>query len=430
MRIGTAASICCAVMAWMALGSCACAEQNFPYKAYVTTDGVEARSGPGESYDPTERLAAGTEVEVHRSDPAGWYAIRPLPESFSWVSGEHLKPGRDGLAEVVADQAPARVGSQFSDAHDVSQVRLDRGEVVTILGSKQLEAGSGGTWYKIAPPAGEFRWLPAQYVDQNYRPQVNEAPSAPSRSRGPSHPAASGSRTRRHAASSTSARRSEGGTRGLDPAGARREPIAEPAPAASGVAPEPLSAVPTPLLAPEQLQAELESLDSQLSSLLAQDIATWNCDALASRAERLMAQSPSAVERGYVRTVSSRIEQAQALKRRYDAVNSAQPGAEQTSERMVQMDRTRPIQAGATDDRYDGVGRLARVHSSRVGAPRYALTDSTGKVRAYVNPAPGVNVRSYLGRQVGVTGTRSTLSDGRAEQLTAKQITPLDAQLR
>ena len=53
------------------------AESAFPYKAYVTADDVYVRSGPGENYYPTDQLKAGTEVEVYRHDPGGWYAIRP-----------------------------------------------------------------------------------------------------------------------------------------------------------------------------------------------------------------------------------------------------------------------------------------------------------------------------------------------------------------
>src|SRR5208337_4567269 len=78
------------------------AEQTFPYMAYIATDNVYVRSGPGENYYPTDKLKAGTEVEVYRHDPGGWFAIRPPKDSFSWVSSHHLQLDGGNLATVTA----------------------------------------------------------------------------------------------------------------------------------------------------------------------------------------------------------------------------------------------------------------------------------------------------------------------------------------
>ena len=61
-----------------------------------------------------------------------------------------------------------RLAANFSDVRDVIQVRLDRGEEVEILDVKSI-LGSGQTeqWCKIAPPAGEFRWVFGRFVDRN-----------------------------------------------------------------------------------------------------------------------------------------------------------------------------------------------------------------------------------------------------------------------
>ena len=107
--------------------------QTFPYKAYVTADDVYVRSGPGENYYPTDKLKAGAEVEVYRHDPGGWFAIRPPKDSFSWVSSRHLQLDGNNLATVTDERVAARVGSRMSDARDVIQVRLHKGEVVEVL---------------------------------------------------------------------------------------------------------------------------------------------------------------------------------------------------------------------------------------------------------------------------------------------------------
>ncbi len=104
-------------------------ERATPYKAYISSTDVYVRSGPGKNYYPTGKLAEGTEVEVYRHDPGGWYAIRPPEGSFSWVSARFVEIGDDGLGTVIGDRVAARVGCEFSDIRDVIQVRLHEGEV-------------------------------------------------------------------------------------------------------------------------------------------------------------------------------------------------------------------------------------------------------------------------------------------------------------
>ena len=141
---------------WLLTTPPARGEQAFPYRAYVVTDDVYVRSGPGQSYYPTCKLKAGHVVEVYRHDPGGWYAIRPVDGSFSWVSGRYLDLGEDNLATVKGERVAARVGSRFSPIRDVIQVRLARGEVVELADRQSAERGPAEkTWYKIAPPSGE-----------------------------------------------------------------------------------------------------------------------------------------------------------------------------------------------------------------------------------------------------------------------------------
>lgn len=157
------------IAAWLLLVSQTfpAAAEPFPYTAYVTADDVYVRSGPGRSYYPTDKLAKGAEVEIYRHDPGGWYAIRPPQGSFSWVSSRYIERTQEGLGVVVDDDVVARVGSQLSNVRDVIQVRLEPQETVEIVG--EHEAG-GQLWYKIAAPAGEFRWISSDYLDREPPP--------------------------------------------------------------------------------------------------------------------------------------------------------------------------------------------------------------------------------------------------------------------
>jgi uncharacterized protein YgiM (DUF1202 family) len=132
-----------------------------PYEARIVTPGAPVHSGPGENYYRTDTLAQGETVEVYRQQPGGWLGIRPPADSFSWIFGRHVTLLDDGLAEINKDDVPSRIGSRLGEQRNAVQVRLKKGEVVEILSEERV---GGQTWYKIAPPSGEFRWIDAQNV--------------------------------------------------------------------------------------------------------------------------------------------------------------------------------------------------------------------------------------------------------------------------
>ena len=70
------------LLAYFTIAATAAAEPAFPYNAYITGDDVYVRSGPGENYYPTDKLKAGTEIEVYRHDPGGGSpSVRPRAAS-------------------------------------------------------------------------------------------------------------------------------------------------------------------------------------------------------------------------------------------------------------------------------------------------------------------------------------------------------------
>lgn len=149
------------------------AAQVFPYVGYVQRDDVYLRSGPGKNYYATTRLYEGDTVEVYRHDPGGWCAVRPPQGSFSWVLASQVRLVDGQMGVVEADEVVARVGTDHGDTRDVIQLRLDRGEEVVVLEAQQFGEGQNAvTWFKIAPPAGEFRWIAA--ADIAHEPQGTE----------------------------------------------------------------------------------------------------------------------------------------------------------------------------------------------------------------------------------------------------------------
>jgi SH3-like domain-containing protein len=342
-------------------------EQNFPYKAYVAVDGVYVRSGPGQNYYPTDRLKRGQEIDVYRHDPGGWCAVRPVDGSFTWVASRYLKPTSAHLAVVTEDGVSARVGSRFSNMREVVQVRLQKGEVVEIIEAPQ---GAGGnTWFKIAPPSGEFRWVSAKYLDTNDpREGVQNKMSG-----------------ERHAGR----------------------------PAATK--PRSLSA--------EEYQAELERIELDLSAMVIEEPKVWSFDSLRQRTDQLLDQAQTAVERGRARLVANKIARFDDIKQRQDAVSAMHRDSDRSSRLSA------GLQPQGVDDRFDGAGKLTQVVSPKVGAPRYVLVDPSGDVRCYVTPAPGVNLQNYLGQEVGVTGTRGYMPEQHASHIMARHVTPLEGSM-
>ncbi len=171
----------------------------------------------------------------------------------------------------------------------------------------------------------------------------------------------------------------------------------------------------------------------QLSVMLAEEPSVWEFGELDTKAHWLLSQGETALERGRARLVVNKIAQAADIKRRTEEINLTQRDIERSNRRLAEMARRRGDGPGTTEgpSRFDGTGRLTRVVPSKLGAPQYALVDDKGAVRCYVTPAPGVNLRYYEGRQVGIDGIRGYISEQNAQHLTAKHVAPLqDARLR
>jgi hypothetical protein len=367
-----------ALLACIATAATAAAEQAFPYKAYIAADDVYARSGPGDNYYPTDKLKAGTEVEVYRHDPGGWFAIRPPKDSFSWVSSRHLQLDGNNLATVTDEHVAARVGSRMSDARDVIQVRLHKGEAVEVLEPRRNRSQGNAeptAWFKIAPPAGEFRWVSGRFVDPDYNRD--------------------GLR-----------RTSTGGT--VDLTGQATGSLRN-----DGAAPRRTS--------PEQYQKQLDRIDLELSTMVVEDPNFWELSELRQRAETLFNQSETALERGRARMMVSKIARFEDIKRRKQALAAVRPELARPDQPAVSR-----LPPADPDGRFDAKGQLIRVPDPKPGGPQYAILDAHGNIRCYVSPAPGVNLRSYVGRQVGINGIRGYMPEQRASHVMARHVSVVE----
>lgn len=423
---------------------------DFPYTASVVSDGAVFRSGPGEEYYGSGKLAQGTAVEVYRAQGA-WLAIRPPEGSFSWVAAKDVELLDGGLAEVAREGAFAAVGSSLEAARDVQQVQLDRGEVVVLLDAAGGEGRAAPKSYRIAPPSGEFRWILARDVDDHpdEAPQWKRASgrvAAPRRAaRNAEHRDGGEVAPEREIAAREDWAAAVGAA---DDAEAREAADAE----VAAAPPRSESAV------DDALWDDLDAIDLGLSRTVIQEPTAWKLAELRDGAEMVLERATGADVRSRARRLAKRIGRFEDIRERAVALGGgATPGLRRVAVRdelTLDERRTAPPAGSAADGasdgetaraeseiaaagatappdelarKYDGVGTLTRVESSGVGGPQFALVDEAGAVRKYVSAAPGVHLRPFVGRQVGIVGLRGYLPDLKADHVTAKRIEPIRA---
>jgi uncharacterized protein YgiM (DUF1202 family) len=382
-------------------GSSATADE-FPYTAYVTADEAYYRSGPGSSYYPCGRLRRGATVEVWREDAGGWCAIRPPKDAFSWVAARDLSSVERGLAAARRDDVPVRVGSLLRDVRDAEQVRLRKGEQVALADAEPVcDAEGTPLWQKIAPPAGEFRWVSARFLS---RDRIAETPT--------------------HGSDSHSSSAHDGGS-----TAARADDVEADEESSDEQDDDSQAGAET-----DAAVWQLAALEAELARALAADAAEWDLDPLADEADALLEQLDSADDRQAVRHFIKKLDRLRKLQRRVAKLEPGEGSDDDEGDGAVEEDDDETgdedvAEVESDDDdtpRYDGSGRLARVVSRRVGDPQFALIDDDGEVRGYVTAAPGVNLRRFVGQRVGILGQRGYLPNLQAEHVTARQVAPLD----
>lgn len=164
----------------LAFGTTAHGEETFePYGVYVDQDEVVARCGPGGDYYRTDPLRHGQRLEVYLETPDGWLGVRPPDNSFCWVPADSVALNRSGnLGSVTESGTLAWIGTHLGKARKYMwQVQLSKGEEVTVLGRAEREGPDGPQmWYRISPPAGEFRWVHRDQVVDNPEMLLRDKP--------------------------------------------------------------------------------------------------------------------------------------------------------------------------------------------------------------------------------------------------------------
>lgn len=456
------------------------AAESVPYEARVIAPGARVHSGPGDNFYPTDTLAQGDVVEVHRERAGGWLGIRPPEGSFSWVFGSHVKRLDGDLAEVNKDDVASRIGSRLGNQRNAVQVRLKKGEVVQIIGEDSVD---GKTWYKVAPPSGEFRWIHASNVERvtvtpsaARQPIVTvplaQAAAGPPDSTKPADTAvtlAADSQPQTEAdwraapidsvkePKDANASKPASAPRDNQPAGgATADAASPPVPTSTSASSSPATVV-TPPAAPavassqtattltpsDDLARRLTDVELRLSRIVAEPPVTWQIDPLRQESQQLLTGASDPAERAAIKAALAKLDRFAAIARQYQQQAAFSTPMSQPPITPIQhggqpqadsRDRTAGIAGGrvpvtAESQNYDAVGILRPVVSKRPGAPQFALVDDRGQVISFVTPTPDVNLQPYLGHRIGVTGSRGYIPEFQRAHVTAGRVSPLGGRM-
>ena len=135
---------------------------SFPYVALITNNNVNIRSGPGTNYYSCGKLNKNDSVKIVGSRFT-WSQIVPPAGSFSWISKQYVSidPNDPTIGIVTGEGVRVYVGSNYREPihSETTHLKLSKGEEVKLLGEEKDD------YYKIAPPAGAYRWVSTRYTN-------------------------------------------------------------------------------------------------------------------------------------------------------------------------------------------------------------------------------------------------------------------------
>ncbi|MEX0715202.1 MAG: SH3 domain-containing protein [Planctomycetaceae bacterium] len=404
---------------------------DFPYRAAIDGNEVYVRSGPGMSYYPTSRLNTGDEVTVHRHDPGGWYMIAPPPGSFSWIRAEYVRQTAANTGELTANNVVVRVGSEFGTERPVFQRRLNIGDTVEIIGEETLP-GDGATvrMYKIKPPAGEWRWIKGQYAVPADGTEGGRPPGG-----GRLEVVDSGTRP---------APRPGRPEDDLDTSrGVFRESNATPTANSSG------AGLVQTLPGTDRLQEDrdrLNAIDHAFRDMVERDVSEWDLDSLEKEYRHFRETAAHPALRIQVDLRLEAVERYRAQRQAYDDFVRLTRETDRVDQELLSMrpatgtesDATQPplsrspaepAPSGRHEVRsrpgFDGAGIVQRVAGSPPGRPSHVLLAPDGRLLAYLQAEPGIDLDRHVGREMGLHGERGFRAELGTDLLRVRALAPV-----
>lgn len=444
-------------------------ERKFPYEAVVDVEEEFVRCGPGPKYYPTGKLRRGDRVTVHRHDPGGWAMIAPPADSFSWIQSEYVQKLASGRGSLTSNNVIVHVGSNLGAERSVYQRTLSKGDTVEILGEETFATDRGeARMYKIKPPLREYRWIAGKAIVAANGRAPGPAPAAP---KGPDQPIPfiqgpiAKELETEVAAESDAFDPSPFGpamTEGSPKTGA---PLLNPTAEAVGVA-EGRVSEPVEPGSLEDLRQQLATLDQQFRAMLQVEPQSWDLAALkaaytaletaadhpafTSHVQQRLAtiQRYGKIQADYVdfyrltsetqerdaKLMSLQKQNESKLKAAEAAPSSPQTGVPapltpSSNGTPIPANSAQPATNGgpqaAQPPKFSGAGIVQKSTIPAPGVPGYVLLSPDGRLLAYLEAAPGVDLSRAQNQALGIIGERAFRDNLKTDVIVVRGFQPV-----
>ena len=427
------------------------------HRAQVKVRRGNVYTSPTSDQSVCDELPVGAVVHIYMETADGYVAIRPTPQCFSWVESRFLLIDSDGgKGTVKTAGVPSWIGQpEQSVRSHLRMVQLDRGEIVQIRGSREMALSRNGRKLqltKIAPPHGEFRWMLKRDLQQSdSKPIVDSTATLPIEAN-----SSIGQFNRVQpvqfeepvvtTADTTGQVSNRFVPRWLNPARSPRSRGAQSSQSSQSFNVETASftlldntsdvattAVPLP--------QDLGGLENYLSQMVAGKTSDWELGPIRDRVLQILSAAP-AQQRTQCEDLLTRIQQFQDIHQQRLRLAKTSLGTvprrlmningdvlplrtSDIAKDLVDPSTQGELSAEAQRTAYEETGYLMEVHSSRRGAPEYALVDEQGDVKVFVTPVPGLNLAHYLTKHIGIFGRRGYLYRLKTQHVTITRVVDL-----
>jgi hypothetical protein len=198
----------------------------------------------------------------------------------------------------------------------------------------------------------------------------------------------------------------------------------------------------------EDTRTRLAAVDQEFQAMIEEDPSAWNLTSLEQQYQQLDQMSDLPAFQTKINQRLKAVERYAKIKQEYEEFVrvttetkqrdaqllslTTQPGGELSSNSGPTTPapptpsanppaRTAP----ALPKSFDGAGIIQRAATNFRSGPQFVLVAPGGRVLAYLQPAPGVDLNAYVGQAMGVIGQRSYRQELQGELIVVRSLTPV-----
>ncbi len=350
---------------------------DFPYKAKITGDRVNIRSGPGTQYYSCGKLNTGDKVIVVGLK-FSWSRVVAPDDCFSWISKQYVKidPNEPGTGVVTGDRVRVYAGSpNLIPMHSTEvQTWANTGDRVELLGEEQ------GGYYKIKPLEDCYLWVRTDYVQPIIEKKKTEEKQQE----------ASEEKTEEKAEKKKETEEAE----------EAEEKVAEPN------EPEKEAVTPVKSSVEEKMLEKYNDLQEKVKKEKEKPLVKQDFSDIKIELEKIANTEDAGKAAKYAEYALQSIKRHEEVIDVLKAVRMQEAQLYQTKEKIQEAKQKRLAKVKDLGQ-YEAIGRFEKSNVYSPKTKRFKLVGEDGKIKCYaqaISPARNKNLEKYIGKKVGLKG--------------------------